>query len=171
MSCRRSCEVFVRKNFWIEWRVVAKIFPLKSLTVDFILLSKLISLRRVKSIELTHRLSSESFPVDKKKDAANKLRLQQTVNLRDREIGFSRSSRHCDHHVVFPAHDRLFDGKNAVALIWPKSSDLLSWGVQQVGPCCCDIVSEPRLESVRRVKIDYGSGYQFLGACINVPDQ
>src|SRR5207248_7561823 len=59
MSCRRNREVFVRQNFWIEWRVVAKIFPLESLAVDLILLGKLVPLRRVKSIELAHRLSSE----------------------------------------------------------------------------------------------------------------
>src|SRR5437773_3457787 len=102
-------QVFVRQDFRIEWIVITKVFFLETLAIDFIFLGELVPFRRVEGIEFTDGLSGERFAVDEEKNAPNKFRFQQAINLRDREIGFSRSSRHCDHHVVFPARDRLFD--------------------------------------------------------------
>src|ERR1700724_1119792 len=96
-------QVFVRQNLRIKWIVIAEVFSLKALAIDFVFLREFVALRRVEGVEFSDRLCGEHFSVDEKKDAANKLRFQKTINLRDSQICFSRSCRHCDHHVMFVA--------------------------------------------------------------------
>ena len=105
---------------------------METLAIDFIFLGELVPFRRVEGIEFTNGLSGERFAVNEEKNAPNKFRFQQSINLRDREIGFPGAGRHRDHHVMLAAQDGFLHRNNAFPLIWSKLGDLLRWRIKQI---------------------------------------
>src|SRR5206468_10539241 len=121
-------------------------------------------------IKFTNGLSGERFAINEEKNAPNKFRFQQSINLRDREIGFASAGRHREHHVMLAAQDGFFHRNNAFPLIWSKLGDLLRWRIKQITLSGRRDVGKARFESRGSVEIAKLPRTESFRSCIDMPD-
>ena len=115
-------------------------------------------------------LFTERRAIHQEQNAAEALRLEQTVDERDAGLGLAGAGRHGQQHLALSGLDACFDRKDGCLLIVAQRETVVERGLRELLVRLCFVTLEQLCQTFRRVPAIEGMAQVICAAQIAEPD-